>query len=103
VTGRAREDVADMAGAAALPRRSGELVFHDHWERRAFAMAVALCEAGHFDWNAFRRHLMAEIDATGESPEHPNPGAPGYYEHWLASLEKVLNEHGLGDAAAADR
>lgn len=42
---QANKDVAEMSGRVALPRKSGELVFHDNWERRAFAMAVALAES----------------------------------------------------------
>lgn len=91
----AREEIANMPGSSALPRRSGELVFHDDWERRAFAIAVALCEQGHYDWDVFRDELIAEINATGETAEQPDPSAPGYYEHWLASLEKVLAKTGL--------
>jgi nitrile hydratase accessory protein len=92
---QAREDIAVMPGNSAIPRRSGEMVFHDEWEKRAFAMAVALCESGHYDWEVFQAQLTAEIDAVNESPESPDPGAPGYYEHWLASLEKVLQKTGL--------
>ena len=84
-----------MEGLHSLPRRSGELVFHDDWERRAFAIAVALCEQGHYDWQVFQRQLIAEIDATGDTPGNPRPGGPGYYEHWLNCLEKVLVECGL--------
>lgn len=97
-----RETIATMPGQSALPRRSGELVFHDDWERRAFAMAVVLCEQGHYPWETFRDQLIAEIDATGERPDAPDPGAPGYYEHWLASLEKVLERCGLVDTGALD-
>jgi len=86
------ETIADMTGAAALPRRSGELVFHDEWERRVFAMAVALCEQGLYSWDDFREHLAAAIAAAGETPAHPKPDAPGYFEHWLASFERVLAE-----------
>ncbi|HEX9700173.1 MAG TPA: nitrile hydratase accessory protein, partial [Acidobacteriota bacterium] len=81
-----------MTGAAALPRRSGELVFHDEWERRVFAMAVALCEQGLYSWDDFRTHLIAAIAVAGETPAHPKPDAPGYFEHWLASFERVLAE-----------
>lgn len=91
----ARPSVAEMPGPAALPRRSGELVFHHDWERRAFAIAVALCEQGRFDWEEFRAHLIGSIAASGETPERPEPAAPGYYEHWLASLERTLAEKGL--------
>ena len=84
-----------MEGMAALPRRSGELVFHDAWERRAFAIAVALCEQGLYDWDVFRAQLIAEIDQLGAGREASDPAAPGYYEHWLASLEKVLARRGI--------
>ena len=90
-------EIAEMAGPAALPRKSGELVFHADWERRAFAIAVALCEQRAFDWQEFREALIAEIAASGETPDAPNPAAPGYYEHWLASLERTLARKGLVD------
>lgn len=93
----AREEIAIMPGETAIPRRSGEMVFHDDWEKRAFAMAVALCEKGHYDWQVFQAQLIAEIDSANESPDNPDPSAPGYYEHWLASLEKVLAQTGLSD------
>lgn len=89
------DSIADMAGPAALPRRNGEMVFHDEWERRVFAMAVALCEAGHYGWDDFRGYLIEAIDAAGETPGHPRPEAPGYFEHWLASFERLLAEKGL--------
>lgn len=91
----AQLEIADMAGLEALPRRSGDLVFHDEWERRVFALGVSLCERGEFEWNDFRRHLAASIAATGETSETPDPEAPGYYEHWLAALESVLAAKGL--------
>lgn len=81
-----------MPGGEALPRRSGELVFHDAWERRAFAMAVGLCEQGLFEWETFRQALIAEIDAVDEDPADPD--APGYYEHWMRALERVLAAQG---------
>ena len=89
-------NISNMEGDSALPRKSGELVFHDAWERRAFALAVALCEQGHFQWDEFRDHLIAEIGAADQARTN-DPDAPfsGYYEHWLASFEKVLLEKGL--------
>ena len=99
VNEQARQDIAVMDSACALPRRSGELVFHDDWERRAFAMAVALCEQGRYDWDTFREHLIAEIAASEASGGGSAPGAPGYYEHWLAALEQVLAKTGILPAA----
>ena len=83
-----------MGGPEALPRRSGELIFHSEWERRVFALGVALCEQGELAWDDFRQHLVASIAASTETPETPDPSAPGYYEHWLTALEKALAEKG---------
>ena len=52
-----RGEVSLMEGGGALPRKSGDLVFHDNWERRAFAIAIALYEKGYYDWDDFRRIL----------------------------------------------
>jgi nitrile hydratase accessory protein len=79
----------------SLLRRNGEPVFHHDWERRAFAIAVALCEQGCFDWDEFRSHLIDAIATSGETAEQPDPQAPGYYEHWLGSLERTLAAKGL--------
>ncbi len=64
---KADSNIAEMEGMAGLPRKNGEIVFHDDWERKAFAMAVALCERGHYSWDEFRAHLIAAINAGGES------------------------------------
>jgi nitrile hydratase accessory protein len=90
-----KPEIAEMRGPSALPRKSGELVFHDDWERRAFAIAVALCERGTFEWDEFREGLIAAIAASGETPDAPDPDGPGYYEHWLVSLERTLAAKGL--------
>ena len=83
----ARPDVAEM-GLAALPRKSGELVFRDDWERRAFALAVSLSEQGLFEWPEFQRELIAVVgEAERDDPQHPTRG---YYESWLVSLERLL-------------
>jgi nitrile hydratase accessory protein len=83
----ARPEVAEMA-RAALPRKSGELVFHDDWERRAFALAVSLAEQGLFEWHEFQQQLIAAVaEAERDDPEHPTRG---YYESWLVSLERLL-------------
>ena len=79
-----------MNGTPALPRKSGELVFHDEWERRAFAMAVSLAEQGVFEWNDFQRQLIKAV-ARAEEEDLLNPSR-GYYESWLAALEAVLAE-----------
>jgi len=90
---RAREDIAEMAAPGALPRKSGEMVFHDDWERRAFALAVSLSELGHFEWREFQQALIEAIaESEQDDPLHPSRG---YYESWLVSLESLLNRKGL--------
>ena len=84
--------IAEMTGPASLPRRSGEIVFHDPWERRVFALTVALCNQGYYQWDEFRDHLIAEI-AAAEKAAGPNAdlaSLPSYYESWLAAFEKLL-------------
>ena len=88
-----RPDVAEMNGASALPRKSGELVFHDEWERRAFALAVSLAEQGAFEWSAFQQQLIKAVaEAERDDPLHPSRG---YYESWLVALEAVLGQRQL--------
>lgn len=86
-----QRQIADMEGKTALPRQSGELVFQDPWEGEAFAMAVALCEQGHYPWSEFREHLVAQI-AAAEEKEIPPELSPTYYEHWLTAFEALALE-----------
>ena len=88
-----RPDIAEMNGTHALPRKSGELVFHADWERRAFALAVSLAEQGAFEWSAFQQQLIKAVaEAERKDPQHPTRG---YYESWLVALEAVLAEKRL--------
>ncbi len=88
-----RPGIAAMPGTCALPRSSGELVFHDEWERRAFAIAVSLAERGHFEWREFQQQLAEAISAAERNdPQHPSRG---YYESWLVSLEALLRRKRL--------
>lgn len=82
----------DIDGAAAPPRKNGELVFAAPWEGRAFGMAVALRERGVYDWNAFRDRLIAAIAAADCKPEGERPA---YNESWLAALERLLVDTGV--------
>jgi len=82
--------VAAMAGQAALPRKNGELVFDEPWQGRVFGMAVALHEQGLYDWDEFRRVLIAQVQAA-----EARPGPFVYYEVWLATFEELLRKKGL--------
>jgi len=82
--------VALMDGAAALPRKNGELVFQSPWEGRVFGLAVAMSDRQAYAWDDFRDHLIAEI-ASAEA----RGAASDYYERWLAAFEKLLLDRGL--------
>jgi nitrile hydratase accessory protein len=89
--------VAVMEGHAALPRKNGELVFEEPWQGRAFGMAVALHERGVFEWEEFRRALIAQIAAA-----EARPGPFVYYEIWLRTFEELLAGKGLVTGAELD-
>ena len=85
---KAKSEIAEMSGSAALPRKSGEMVFHDDWERKSFTLAVSLSEQGLFEWHEFQSELISAIkEAEGDDPNHPSRG---YFESWQASLESLL-------------
>ena len=87
---QARAEIAEMQGPSALPRKSGEMVFHNDWERRAFAIAVSLVEQGFFDWSKFQKQLIRAIsEAEGDDPQNPSRG---YYESWLVAVEVLLEK-----------
>jgi nitrile hydratase accessory protein len=68
-----------------------EPVFAAPWEAEAFALAVALHEAGAFSWAEWSATLAEEV---GERP---------YYESWLAALERLVAAKGLTDAETLER
>ena len=89
--------ISGMTGAAALPRRNGELVFEEPWEGRAFGLAVAMNEGGVYDWPDFRDRLVAE---TAADEQHGEP--TGYYQRWLRALERLSLDRRLVTSAELD-
>jgi nitrile hydratase accessory protein len=85
--------VIALDGAAAPPRRNGELVFEAPWESRLFGATLALCEAGFFGWEEFRKLLCDEISAW-EARCAPKESW-SYYARWQAALERLLTQKGL--------
>jgi nitrile hydratase accessory protein len=84
----------DLTGAAAVPRKNGELVFDAPWQSRAFGMAVGLHRQGLFDWDEFRDRLIEAIAAHPGDDPSASP-ATIYYRQWLAALEKLLLDKAL--------
>ena len=73
-------------------------VFAEPWEAQAFALAVKLSEQGYFTWKEWAAELAAELKAAADRGE-PDDGTR-YYEHWLATLERLVTNKGLTDREA---
>ena len=87
----------DVEGPAAPPRSNGELVFSAPWESRAFGLAMALHDGGLFEWEAFRRQLIAAVARAEKAG-----GEFSYYRCWLEALQTLLDSSGLVDAASVE-
>jgi len=75
-------------------------VFAEPWEAQAFALAVKLCEQGHFTWTEWAGALGEELRAAAARGEADD--GSHYYHHWLAALERVVTEKGLTNRAAME-
>lgn len=74
-------------GAVDPEAENEEPIFHAEWERRAFAMTLALGMLG--KWN---------IDEARYARERQHPVTylnNTYYENWLAGIERLVEEKGL--------
>ena len=84
------DDLQALDGAAAVPRKNGELVFDAAWEGRVFGLATAMHSAQQFAWDEFRDRLIAVI---AEADRRGEPSS--YYERWLDAFERLLADKGL--------
>lgn len=91
-------DAERVAALPRLPRDEGGPVFAEPWQAQAFALAVKLSEAGHFTWKEWAAALADELKAA-EARGEPDDGSH-YYEHWLATLERLVMAKGLADESA---
>ncbi|MEM7425447.1 MAG: nitrile hydratase accessory protein [Pseudomonadota bacterium] len=73
-----------------LPRGDGGPVFSEPWEAQAFAMTLALHQAGKFTWPEWAEALSAELKAAGTDQDGHD-----YYRHWLRALERLSADKGL--------
>jgi nitrile hydratase len=81
------QDMGGMMGFGPVVSEKDEPVFHAAWERRAFALTLAMSVSG--GWN---------IDQSRAARESLHPAAylaKTYYEIWLAALEKLMAERKL--------
>jgi nitrile hydratase accessory protein len=76
-----------------VPRDEDGPVFREPWEARAFAMALALHEAGVFSWKEWTETLGTQIKRA-QAAGDPDTGET-YYQHWLATLETLVAAKGV--------
>jgi len=76
-------------------------VFKEPWEAQAFALAVTLQEKGLFTWNEWASLLGEEI-RKAQAAGDPDTGAT-YYQHWLATLERLVAMKGVAGGEALAR
>ena len=80
-------DMGGMDGFGPVECEADAPVFHAEWERRAFALTVAMGFYGL--WN---------IDISRYARENRDPLGylrDSYYERWLHGLETLLEQNGL--------
>ncbi|MEX0345344.1 MAG: nitrile hydratase subunit beta [Rhizobiaceae bacterium] len=80
-------DLGGMMGFGPVDPEQDEPVFHSNWERRAFALTLAMGFTGswNLDQSRFARESMPPAEYLGSS----------YYQIWLVGLEKLMLERGL--------
>jgi nitrile hydratase accessory protein len=85
----------------SVPRNGDGPVFRAPWEAEAFALAVSLKERGLFTWTEWAATLGDEIKKA-QAAGDPDAGET-YYQHWLATLERILAEKGVVERSVLAR
>jgi nitrile hydratase len=80
-------DMGGVAWSGPVEPEPDEPVFHAPWERRAFAITMAMAMPGgwNIDMSRFARENRPPADYLSKS----------YYQIWLAGLEQLTLERGL--------
>jgi nitrile hydratase beta subunit len=80
-------DMGGVAWSGPVVPEPNEPVFHAEWERRAFAVTLAMGMPGgwNIDMSRFAREDRPPEDYLSKS----------YYQIWLAGLERLMLERGL--------
>jgi nitrile hydratase len=81
------QDMGGAHGFGPVEPEPNEPPFHADWERRAFALTLAMAMPGgwNIDMSRFARESLPPAEYLSKS----------YYEIWLAGLEKLMAERGL--------
>src|SRR5437773_11695502 len=80
-------DMGGVAWSEPVQPEPNEPVFHAEWERRAFALTLAMAMPGgwNIDMSRFAREDRPHQDYLGKS----------YYQIWLAGLERLMLQRSL--------
>jgi nitrile hydratase beta subunit len=80
-------DMGGVKGFGPVEAERNEPVFHAPWERRTFALTLAMATPGgwNLDMSRFAREDRPDDDYLGMS----------YYQIWLAGLERLMFERNL--------
>lgn len=70
--------------------------FDAPWHGQAFALAVALNEAGHFTWPEWTDTFSAALKDAEQIA--PLDGSDDYYTAWVSALERMLHQKGIADS-----
>ena len=83
-------DMGGAPGFGPVQPEPNEPVFHAEWERRVFAMTLAMARPGQWniDMSRYARENRPPADYLGMS----------YFQIWLAGIETLLSERGLASA-----
>ena len=87
------QDMGGEHGFGPIEREADEPAFHAEWERRVFALTLAMGATG--EWN---------LDMGRSAREDRDPAdylSRTYYEIWEAGLSRLLEERGLLSEAGA--
>jgi nitrile hydratase accessory protein len=82
-----------ISAVPSIPTDDDGPVFRAPWEAEAFAMALTLHERGVFTWSEWAAALADEIKRA-QAAGDPDTGET-YYQHWLATLEKLVAAKGV--------
>lgn len=89
------QDLGGAHGFGPVTPEPDEPIFHAPWERRAFALTIAMGATGAWPLDA-ARHARESIPPARYL-------ASSYYEIWLQGLETLLVERGLVTAEELER
>ena len=98
ISGTTTLSKSEFESLPRLPKDEDGPVFAEPWQAQAFAMAVKLSELGYFTWKEWAAALADELKAAVDRGA-PDDGSH-YYEHWLATLERLVTSKGLSDPEA---